>query len=242
MIRRSPLHVKISGTGPDFVLLHGGAGGAADLAALHDLLQPGRRIIAPDQRAHGRSPDIGELTYAAMAGDTAALLDELGVRGADVVGWSDGGILALLLARDRPELIGRAVPISANVSSAPPAPAAMPREALDWVRDHGDESMTLPAGREELPGASEAWPAVVRRLQAMWLGDPGISLTDLTGLSTPILYLAGDRDVVRAEHTLAMFQATPAAQLGIVPGATHLLPQTHAGAVAALIERFLAEE
>jgi pimeloyl-ACP methyl ester carboxylesterase len=239
--RRSPLHVEITGEGPDLVLLHGGAGGAADLAALRDLLQPGRRIVAPDQRAHGRSPDLGELTYAAMAADTAALLDELGVRGADVVGWSDGGILALFLARDRPELVGRAVPISANVSSAPPAPAAMPQEALDWVRDHGAESMTLPAGRDELPGAAEAWPAVVRKLQAMWLGEPGITLTDLGGLTTPVLFVAGDHDVVRPEHTLAMFQATPEAQLGIVPGATHRVPQTHADAVAALIERFSPE-
>jgi pimeloyl-ACP methyl ester carboxylesterase len=238
----SRLHVEITGEGRDLVLLHGGAGGAADLVALRDLLQPGRRIIAPDQRAHGRSPDLGELSYAAMAADTAALLDELGVRGADVVGWSDGGILALFLARDRPELVRRVVPISANVSSAPPAPAAMPQDALDWVRDHADESMTLPAGREELPGAAEAWPGVVRKLQAMWLGDPGISLADLHGLSTPILYLAGDRDVVRAEHTLAMFQATPDAQLGIVPGATHVVPQTHAVAVTALIEPFLAGE
>jgi len=237
----SRLHVEITGAGTDLVLLHGGAGGAADLLALRELLQPGRRIIAPDQRAHGRSPDLGELTYAAMAADTAALLDELGVRGADVVGWSDGGILALFLARDRPELVRRAVPISANVSSASPAPAAVPQEALDWVRDHGAEGMTLPAGRDELAGAAEAWPAVVRKLQAMWLGDPGISLADLRGLSTPILYLAADRDVVRAEHTLAMFQATPNAQLGIVPGATHRVPQTHAGAVAALIESFLAE-
>ena len=153
-----------------------------------------------------------------MAGDTAALLDELGVCGADVVGWSDGGILALLLARDRPELVRRAVPISANVSSAPPPPAAMPQDALDWVRDHGDESITLPAGREELPGAPEAWPAVVRKLQAMWLDDPGIGLTDLSALSTPVLYLAGDQDVVRAEHTLAMFQATPGASSGSCRG------------------------
>src|SRR5690348_4857852 len=95
------LHYVVEGAGPDLVLLHGGGGGIGDLDLLRARLAPGRRVISPDQRGHGRSPDPGSISYAEMAADTAALLDSLGARDADVVGWSDGGVLGLLLARDR---------------------------------------------------------------------------------------------------------------------------------------------
>jgi pimeloyl-ACP methyl ester carboxylesterase len=240
--RRSALNVEIDGDGPDLVLLHGGAGGIADLAALRERLRPGRRVIAPDQRAHGRSPDLGELTYQAMAADTAALLDELGAREADVVGWSDGGVLALLLARDRPDLVRRAVAISANVSWAPPAPAAMDDSAFDWLRDRARDDVTLPAGRDELPGAADAWPGIVEKLRTMWFAGPEITLADLATIERPVLYLAGDRDLVRHEHTSAMFAATPGASLAIVPGADHRVPQSHPDEVAGIVARFLAAE
>lgn len=240
--RHSALNVEIDGEGPDLVLLHGGAGGIADLAALRERLRPGRRVIAPDQRAHGRSPDLGELTYLAMAADTAALLDELGVHAADVVGWSDGGALALMLARDRPDLVRRAVPISANVSWAPPAPAAMEDSAFDWLRDRAREDVTMPAGRDELPGAADAWPGIVEKLRTMWFAGPEITLADLASIERPVLYLAADRDLVRHEHTLAMFAATPGASLAIVPGADHRVPQIHPDEVAAIVTRFLATD
>ena len=238
----SPLNVETTGTGRDLVLLHGGAGGIADLSALRDQLQAGRRIIAPDQRAHGRSPDLGELTYAAMAGDTAALLDELGVRSADLVGWSDGGVIALMVARDRPDLVRRVAAISANVSWAPPAPAAMEESSLEWARTATADQFELPLGRAELPGAVEAWPGVVKRLTAMWLADPGIDLRDLSRLTRRVLILAGDHDLVRTEHSVAMFEALPDGGLAIVPGAGHQVPQTHPAEVAAIVVRFLDED
>ncbi len=238
--KRSPLNVEVSGKGRDLVLLHGGAGGISDLADLRALLQAGRRIIAPDQRAHGRSPDLGELTYAAMAADTATLLDDMGVRNADVVGWSDGGVVALFLTRDRPDLVRRAAPISANVSWAPPAPAAMADASLEWLRNATAADITAPPGRDELPGGTDGWSSVVEKLKAMWQADPGINLRDLAGLTRPILYLAGDRDLVRTEHTVAMFEATPDAQLAIVPGADHRVPQSRPAEVAAIVSAFLA--
>jgi pimeloyl-ACP methyl ester carboxylesterase len=240
-VTRSPLHVDITGDGPDLVLLHGGAGGAADLAVLNELLSHGRRVIAPDQRAHGRSPDLGELTYAAMAADTADLLDELGVHGADVVGWSDGGVIALHVARDRPELVGRVTSVSGNVSWQPPAPAAMPSESFEWLRTAGPAEFPLPERRDELPGAADAWPGIVERFKTMWQADPGVSLADLATLTQPVLFVAADRNLVRTEHTVAMFEATPDAWLSIIAGANHFVPQTHAAEVAAVIERFFAE-
>ena len=236
--RRSPLNVEIEGTGSDLVLLHGGAGGIRDLDALRERLAPGRRTISPDQRGHGRSPDPGDMSYAAQAADTAALLDELAIRAADIVGWSDGGIVGLLVARDRPDLVRRLVAISAN-ASLDSEPSALTAAAREYLAGAMPADLALPVGRDALPGVAAEWPATAERILAMWQVGPDLPLADLGRISCPVLYLAADADIVPLEHTVAMYQATPGAHLAILDGANHRLPQNRADEVAAIVERFL---
>jgi pimeloyl-ACP methyl ester carboxylesterase len=236
---RSPLDVEVAGHGPDLVLLHGGAGSRDDLDALRTLIGPGRRVIAPDQRAHGRSPDLGDLSYPLMAADTAGVLDELGVHDADIVGFSDGGIVALLLARDWPRLVGRIVAIGANVSWAAPAPPIYTDAYRTRLETFTAADVPMPHLRRTLPGAEEAWPAILEKYRALWLGEPGITLADLAGVRAPILYVVGDGDT-RVEHTVAMYRATPGSQLAVVPGAGHDVPRTRPADLATIIQGFLA--
>jgi pimeloyl-ACP methyl ester carboxylesterase len=234
----SPLNVRIEGSGRDLVMLHGGGGGIDDLAELRGLLASDRRVISPDQRGHGRSPGGPEISYAAQARETAELLDELDVKAADIVGWSDGGIVGLLLARDRPDLVNRLVAISANAAleSDPPALTERSREFLGAMK--GDD-LEMPAGRETLPGSADEWPATAAQMVAMWRAGPDLAIADLSQIKAPVLYLAADADIVPTEHTVAMQQATPGAQLAILPDANHRLPQQRAAEVAAIVERFL---
>jgi pimeloyl-ACP methyl ester carboxylesterase len=235
------LYHEVRGSGPDLVLLHGGGGSVEDLADLRERLVGTHRVIAPDQRLHGRSPDPGEISYPLMAADTAALLDELGVRGADLVGWSDGGVIALLIARDRPDLVRHVVTMGANV---------------DWTDGHQEEVLTSQAlgffqklwanpGVWPRPGAFQGsdaeWLSVLQRLVGIWRTPPGISLEDLGSVAAPVLLLAGESDVVRPEHTMAMREALPNGSYVIVPGASHSLPQEQPDLVAEVIERFLAQ-
>jgi pimeloyl-ACP methyl ester carboxylesterase len=235
----SALNVRIEGAGPDLVMFHGGAGGIDDLAALRALLAPGRRVISPDQRGHGQSPAGEEISYAAQARETAELLDELGVRGADVVGWSDGGVVGLLLARDRPDLVGRLVAISAN-AALEADPPALTDDAKDFLAAMKPSDLPMPAGRDALPDASAEWPATAAQIVQMWRAGPDLPLADLGRIGAPVLYIAADRDIVPAAHTQAMFEATPGARLAIVESANHRLPQQRAADVAAIVQRFLA--
>jgi pimeloyl-ACP methyl ester carboxylesterase len=239
--RLSPLDVDVAGDGPDLVLLHGGAGSREDLDSLRALIGSGRRVIAPDQRAHGRSPDLGELSYPLMAEDTAALLDGMGVRGADVVGFSDGGILGLLLARDRPDLLGRVVAIGANVSWAPPAPPIYADGYAARLTALTAAELPLPDVRRDLPGAERGWPLILDKLRALWMDEPGITMADLAGVAVPVLYVVGDGDT-RVEHTVAMFRATPGSQLAIVPGTGHGVPSSRPADLAAIVLRFLERQ
>jgi pimeloyl-ACP methyl ester carboxylesterase len=235
---RSPLNVRIEGTGRDLVMLHGGGGGIDDLAALRGLLAVGRRVISPDQRGHGRSPGSPDISYAAQARETAELLDELGVRAAEIVGWSDGGIVGLLLARDRPDLVGRLVAISAN-AALDSDPSALTARSRDYLEAMKSEDLEMPAGRDALPGAVAEWPATAAQLLRMWRAGPDLPIADLGRITASVLYLAADTDIVPTEHTVAMHRATPGAQLAIVPGANHRVPQHRAADVAAILERFL---
>lgn len=220
------LHHRIDGEGPDLVLLHGGGGSGEELTDLRDRLAARHRVISPDQRGHGASPWAEPFTYATMAEDTAVLLDRLGVRSADLVGWSDGGIVALLVARDRPDLVRRVVAIGADVDVGPGEPPHLTPEAAA-------EQVALTP--EQLGGDPGRAAALVR----LWTTPHGISIADLGTLLAPALFVAGDRDLITLEHTGAMFRAAHAAQLAIVPGTDHALPVTHPELVADLVGRFL---
>ena len=223
------MYVEVEGDGPDLVLLHGGGGTVEDLAGLRTALRPGRRLIVPEQRAHGRTPDLGELRYARMAADTAALLDGLHVRDADLVGWSDGGVIALIIARDRQDLVRHVVAIGANVH-ADGAPDPMSEQSTRWFASATPADLTFEMTHE-----------AKMKLLAMWRVGPEITVTDLRRVTPPVLLISGDRDLVTLEHTLAMYHALPNAQLAVMPAADHHVPQSRPDAVAAIIARFLDE-
>lgn len=219
--------VVVQGAGPDLVLLHGGGVGADVLTGLQERLATGHRVIAPEQRGHGHTPDIGALGFDEMAADTAALLETMGVVSADFVGWSDGGIVALLLARRRPDLVRRVVAIGASLRMDL-EPAALGPAALEWVR-------TVDPAEVPFPMAVETR----RKLLAMWQAGPDLTFEDLAAIERPVLLVAADHDMITLEHTLAMFQAMAAGQLAIIPDATHEVPRLRPEVVAALIEPFL---
>ncbi len=218
----------IEGSGRDLVLLHGGGDGADGMAVLQTRLATTHRVTAPEQRGHGRTPDPGTMSFADMADDTIRLLDTLDIDRADLVGWSDGGILALLIARQRPDLVRRAVAIGASVAmDSEPAPLAP--DDVEWIR-------TVDPAEVEMPIPIETR----RRLLAMWLDGPALSLADLADVAAPVLVVAADRDMITLDHTVAIFRSLPAAQLAIIPGARHDVPRTDPDHIATVIERFLA--
>src|SRR5271169_6325707 len=101
--------------GRTVVLLHGGMSSSASLLrTLGPRLAKDFRVAAFDRRGHGRTADTdAPFSYDAMAVETIAFLELLGGR-AHLVGHSDGGVVALLTARARPDLVNRVVAVGAN--------------------------------------------------------------------------------------------------------------------------------
>jgi pimeloyl-ACP methyl ester carboxylesterase len=199
------IYYAMRGTGPTLVFLHGGGdSGEHSFARQLDVFSEHHHIVAPDQVGQGRTPDVpGPLSYTAMMEDTAELLQRLKLKHADIVGFSDGGILALMLAIRHPDLVRRLVISGVNI-----APDGLNPEDLEQLR-----VTQTPEPR-----------TIDEKLAQLWLNSPTeaeLSLALLARITQPVLVISGDRDAITLEHTLKIFHALPHAELCVLPGTDH---------------------
>jgi pimeloyl-ACP methyl ester carboxylesterase len=242
-LSRLRMYYERYGSGRPIVFLHGGASTIqASFAAQVAEFARDHTVIAPEQRGHGHTGDVpGPYRYADMADDTAELLDRLGIANADVVGWSDGGNIGLLLALRRPDLVRRLVISGANV--LPGALAITPgmQAILRDYRAADDTARQVEYAR--LSGDSAGgWAVAIGKLKRLWLEHPTpdeISPADLSRIRTPTLVMAGDRDVIRLEHTLEIFRGIPGASLYIVPATEHATFRDRPAWVDPVVREFL---
>ena len=239
------MYYEVQGQGRPLLLLHGGAS-TIQRSFGRQLEDFGRDhlIIAPEQRGHGHTRDVpGPYRYADMAGDTAELLDRLGVRDADVVGWSDGAILALILAVRRPDLVRRLVVSAANVD---PGSRAITPESQALIRDYrADDDTAARAEYQHLSGDSiGGYAAVIGKLKRLWLDHPTpdeLTFAELGRIRAPALVMAGDRDAIRLDQTIAIYRAIPGAALFIVPDTGHPTFRDRPAWVDPVVRAFLEE-
>lgn len=228
---------EVSGDGDPVVLLHGAFAGASSFGAQTPYLaDAGRRVHVPERPGHAHSPDLDEpFTYQRMAEHTADYLEAVLDGPADLVGWSDGAVVALLLARDRPELVRRQVLIGQYYNSAGRAPD-------DEIEALLADEATIGFLRTEYDAVSPDGPghfaAVHAKTMHMIATEPEIDLASLAAATAPALVLQGDRDLVTLAHSEAVVAALPDARLAVLPG-THLLPIESPDLVNPLLATFL---
>lgn len=169
------LHYEVSGRGPAVVLLHGNGANLHFFDALTTLLEPLYTVYRLDSRRHGESEKTKEISYDLLAQDTAAFIQALGLSRPALIGSSDGGITGLLLAIGWPGLLSCAVVCGANIA---PAQA----EALVLLG--------IQTGRHEAGPADAAHVAQ----------QPDITPQQLASIRTPVLVMAGEKDITLPGH------------------------------------------
>ncbi len=225
------------GKGPTVLLLHGGMSSSESLfKSIGPALAKRFRLTAFDRRGHGRTRDTDEpFSYEAMATETVAFVEYLDRR-VHLVGHSDGGNVALLVAMRRPDLLRRVVAIGANYhyeGLLPLPPFDVESEAFaEWAQRFGEHS----------PDGAEHALAVEEKTRVMTFSQPTLSLEDLATISVPVLVMAGDDDVATLSHTCSMYEAIPDAQLAILPGTSHMLLKERTKDSVRIIEHFLSEK
>jgi pimeloyl-ACP methyl ester carboxylesterase len=228
------------GSGEPLLLLHGGLVTIETWSNQRQPLAERYHVYLPERRGHGRTPDVpGPTGYDLMAADTAAFMEALGIGSAHMVGWSDGGNVALDLALARPDLVRKMVLIgsAAHFNGAT-------ADSEEWVNSLTVDN--LPAFLSEpykrlSPDGPEHLPVVVEKSLTMWRTQPRHEMSELAAVASPTLLMLGDNDGVSIEHGAQMLRAIPKAQLAVIPGADHGVIFDKPEIVNRLILDFLAE-
>jgi pimeloyl-ACP methyl ester carboxylesterase len=231
------LYYETRGTGRPLVLLHGGLM-TIDLnfGPLLEPLAANRQVIAVELQGHGHTADSDRpMTIEALAADTIALLDHLGVTAVDLFGFSLGGLVAYAIAVRAPERVGKLIVASAD----PHRPPGRESAPLDGDR------MPTPADFQAMRDAYDAvapdpthFEVFAAKTSAMVHEFAGWT-DELRSLETSTMLIFGDRDFSPLPDVLELFEFLPNAQLAILPGTTHMGVSASPERVRALIEPFL---
>ena len=211
------IHYAIYGKGSPVIFLHGGLANAdywgnqvLPVAAHHT-------VLLMDSRGHGRSTrDARPYGYDLMADDVVALMDRLKIAKADIVGWSDGGIIGVDLAMRHRDRVGKVFAFAANTvtSGVKNGVEKNPTFAAFIVRA-GHEYQAYSATPKE-------YGAFVDQISRMWAEQPNWSDAQLEAIDTPILVVDGDHDeAIKREHTEYIAATIPHAGLLILPNTSH---------------------
>lgn len=198
------IYYESYGNGKPLILLHGSGGSINGQGGRIEYFKNHFKVIAIDSRAHGKSIDTTTqtLTYVQMANDIKTLMDSLNIDSAYVWGQSDGGILGLLIAIYYPNKISKLATFGANIF---PGRKAVFDEIDKIVMD------TLKMTKD----------FKTKRIYSLLAYQPNITEQDLKKIKCPVLIMSGDRDAIRLEHSIRIFNNIEKSNLFVMPGATH---------------------
>ena len=206
------------GHGPPVILLHGGFGNTEVWGnQVPALTRAGYQVVAIDSRGHGRSSrDERPLTYELMASDVVAVMDQLILPRAAVVGWSDGAIVGLVLAIHNPDRLTRVFAFAANMDPSGVIPGV----------DHDPMFLRFFAKAERdyrrLSPTPDGFADFQRAVEHMWDTEPNYTAADLARITTPVAIVDGDHDeAINRSHTEYLARSIPGARLIILPAASH---------------------
>jgi len=230
------------GSGEPLVLLHGGLSPNETWGPQMPEFAKQFRVFAPERRGHGHTPDVdGPFSYDDMASDTVGFLEAVLDGPAGLVGWSDGGIIGLIVAMRRPDLVRKLVAISANFDMTG-VPEEIQSQFFSMQPDSEDLAMLRSMYEAASPDGPEHWPVVFAKIIEMASRGPRIPPSELKRIAAPTLIVAGDDDVVSLEHTIELFGSIPTAELAIVPGTSHFLTMEKPDVVNRLILDFIQND
>ena len=217
-IRGIKMYCEIYGSGKPLMMIHGNGGSIQAFENNIPSFSKKYKVIAVDSRAQGKSEDTGDsLSFEMMADDFAVLLDTLHIDSAYVIGWSDGGINALLLAIRHPEKVIKFASTGANLW---PDSTAFAKGVWQSEKQQYDSSYKKTWATKQ---QKNDW-----KLFMLDWNQPNIALSDLKQIKCPSLIICGDHDLISIEHTTLIYENITKAYLWVVPDSPHETLKVHA--------------
>lgn len=235
------------------IVLHGAYMNIPSMGAIIPRLAETHKVYALELQGHGRTNDIDRpITYQNLADDVAAFMDAVGIKKADVLGYSMGACAGLQLAIRHPEKVNKLVAASVSYDAEgwqPEFKAFIPQVTV--------EMMTSTPGLQEeyrkLAVNPDGFSELVGKLIALE-HEPMAWEQDVKTIKTPVLIITGDADVATLEHSVAMFRLLgggimgdmgkplPASRLAVLPATSHTAVINQPDLLLAFIEPFLKGE
>jgi pimeloyl-ACP methyl ester carboxylesterase len=240
------MYYEEMGSGVPFVLMHGASSSIDDpiysWSDLMPLFATKYRAIHVEHRAHGRTNNpAGRLTYAMIAADVCAFIEQLGLAPAHIGGVSDGGIVALHIGMTRPDLARTLVTIGANYYNDDLVNEA--NSFADLARiDASDQIWAADLARRHDRGKGEGyWRELMRQLAENLAVNPAYTDDDLKRIPLPTLLASGENDPYgNLNQMVGMKRNIPTSELLIVNHAPHEIQHSHAWIVGPVVMDFLA--
>jgi pimeloyl-ACP methyl ester carboxylesterase len=251
------VHGDLASGKTPLLVLHGAFMSSEAMMPLIAPLAASRPVIAVDARGHGRSGGVDTpLSYDRMADDTAAVLDKLGVKRADVLGYSMGGSTAVALAIGHPGKIGKQVILSATSRLDGWYPEVL--AGISKLTPDIFAGSPIDSEYKRLSPAPDKFPKLVANIKALDATPFGWSDAAVQAIPGKTMVIIGDADGVTLDHAIHLFKlrgggdvaaatqgfltAAPKARLAILPATSHIGIMGEIPAIAAMVVPFLDDK
>jgi pimeloyl-ACP methyl ester carboxylesterase len=246
------MYYEVSGEGEPLVVLHGAYMNIPTMGAIVGKLAETHKVYAIEFQGHGRTTDIERpITYPNLADDVAVFMDKVGLKKADVLGYSMGAAAGLQLAIRHPEKVNKLIAASVAYDTEgwqPEFRAFIPQMNVEMF-----VNMPMAADYRKLAANPDGFRGLVTKLIALE-HEPMAWEADVKTLKTPVLIIAGDADVATLEHTVALFRLLggggmgdmgkplAASRLAILPATSHTAVIDQTDLLMGFIQPFLKGE
>ena len=218
------IYYEIYGQGQPLLLLHGNSSSIESFYLQIPEFSKHYRVIAVDTRGQGKSADDGKkYTYDLFADDMNALLNNLNIDSANILGWSDGGNTGLIMAMKYPQKVKRLVTMGANIF-------------ID--KTVVDKSIFKELNKQLKELNFDSTNNRVRLINLL-LTEPKHTFDELKLINCPVLVVAGEKDIIKEPHTKGIAKSIKNSTLYIAPKETHYFPVENVKVFNAAVIDFL---
>lgn len=214
------------GIGEPLILLHGNGEDCSYFVHQMDAFAAHFRVIAMDTRGHGQTPrGYASFTIRQFADDLLSFMDEHDIEKAHLLGFSDGGNIAMVFALKYPERVGKLILNGANLD------ASGVKRKIQIPIEIGYRIAKLFAGRSHKAKKNA-------EMLGLMVNDPNVKPEELSRIQNQTLVIAGNHDMIKDQHTRLIAQSIPGAELCILQG-NHFIANKNPQSFNEAVLRFL---
>lgn len=241
IVSNTKIYYEEYGSGMPLLLLHGGFGSIHDFQQVIPELANHFRVIAIDSPGHGRSEQAETLSFELMANYFSKMIDLFQLDSVGIIGYSDGGNSALLLAVQRPDKVKKVIASGANsrMDGLNPEvlgyikqlnPVFIEANQKEWLKDYQNKSYE-----------KDKWKKYIIDMAKMYSKEEILDSLALSRISAKVLLVYGDRDLIKLEHGIEIYNTIPGSRFCVLPDTPHEVFMANPELINKIVIEFLTK-